>query len=151
MDFKLQQNFHPARSDLQPLPPGKRQLPLQPTPWLKLESSLFLTLQAQCHTTGWALLGDADTRKAGRQDREEGVGFHCLLVGSAVDYHLVTGKRGRTPDDLASCPHLQPSPEEGWTQESLTPTCPLSHPKHLVDLSMATRILMTGLGLCLCH
>lgn len=44
MDFKTQQNFHPVRSDLQPLPPGTRQPPLQPTPWLKLERSLFLTL-----------------------------------------------------------------------------------------------------------
>ena len=44
MDFKTQQNFHPVRSDLQPLPPGKGRLPSQPTSWLKLENSLFFIL-----------------------------------------------------------------------------------------------------------
>ena len=67
MDFKTQQNFNQVWSDLQPLPPGRRQLPLQPTPWLKLESSLFLTLflyflrepvDLRLWAVGWALLGD---------------------------------------------------------------------------------------------
>ena len=80
MDFKMQQNFHPVWSDLQPLPPGRRQLPLQPTPWLKLESSLFLTLflyflrelvDLRLWAMGWVCWVMGDPCKVGRQAERE--------------------------------------------------------------------------------
>lgn len=44
MDFETQQKFHPGRPDLQPLPPGRGQLPSQPASRLKLQNSLFFAL-----------------------------------------------------------------------------------------------------------
>lgn len=102
MDFKMQRNFHPVWSDLYPLPPGKRQLPLQPTPWLKLESSMFLTLfissESRC-TLGSAPWGGLfltmrDTCKVGRQDRGRRVRFLLQAYGGLMTLPWLLGAGG---------------------------------------------------------
>lgn len=150
MDFKTQQNFHPVRSDIQPLPPGKRRLPLQPTPWPTFESSLLLTLFPQragvaevlCHgvdTSRW--WGCVSSGEAGRRGSRKI--FTTYLWGS-VDPDLVLG--GGVVTGLLPAPAAN-SRHSGGFKGHVTPTRPLStHCKHLAHWCDALSISMAEWG-----
>lgn len=136
MDFRTRQNFHPARSDLQPLLPGKRRpLALRAHTLagtgelLVLDLVYFLPQRAgalQPLRRAGPFLVTGDPCKVGRQDRK-GVGCSWHAYGGTVDPDQVMGV-GNVVTSSSTFRERTANARRGGFQGHVAPTHPLSPP-----------------------